>query len=287
MRLVCAVVYVCVTFLTCAQLEGYEGSYYLAVFNNEDEIILEENCWSGSVDEVVITSNKEKGPPSISYNSFHSEYLQIRNIVKTASSLNFEAFDPDAEEPLYRKLQLTYTEQNGQSTISLIDNSAEYTLIPITQKDQYEYVRCAEGDELDTEMLYTLSRQIFESLATANQNSFSEFTKDSGFKYMNNKQEDQLVTISQLFEKNGYSSWLRFVRERSNLFRCLDTSTPFNHCSSDMSIPTLMIKTYEQDNVVDIHVWDTKLNPYRLVIGCTVEEKWLYIKYIIVDVCAH
>lgn len=145
-----------------------------------------------------------------------------------------------------------------------------------------------DSEVIDMSTMYEISVQIFESLAKADQTKFSEFTTNNGFKYVNNQQEEVLITISQLFEKNGYSSWLRFVRERASMFTCTDSSTPFDYCTPNNEKPKLMIKTYPEDSsLVDIYVWDTRNNPYRMVIGCSVEGKWLFIKNINVEICAN
>lgn len=291
MRLVGVVLSVLFTIVTNAQLSSFEGNY-LVVGMNGEKLFLEENCWSGNVDEVIIKQNDNDGSASILFSSFHSEFLQIKNSNGDASMLSFEAFNPDEESPRIKKYELTQKKIGDQKVLSLLENGTETLLIPAFDRNNYEFIPCdeteGEGEVIDMSTMYDLSIQIFEALAKADQSKFSEFTTNNGFKYMNNHQEEVLVTISQLFEKNGYASWLRFVRERSSMFTCTDSSTPFDYCTPNNEKPKLMIKTYpEEPSSIDIYVWDTRNNPYRMVIGCTVEGKWLYIKNIIVEICAN
>lgn len=285
------IVSVILTFSQCiyAQLFEFVGDYYIAVVNDEsNELVIEENCWTGEPDVISIAYDEVMQKYLLIFKSFHNQTIQINFMEKKNTSIICKGYDPDDSEYLIRKYELqSFKEQEIPYLILNEDYTTEYVLIPFANSDLAQYKICAEENELDESALYELSKKLFTSIVNLDQETFGEFTNDNGFKFMFNQSESQLLTIGQLFENSGFSSWFQYVRGRSTEFSTLDTFTPFDHCEQTIKRPTLMIKRYNQDETtIDIHVWDSNTNPYRLVIGCEINEKWLIIKYIIIDICS-
>lgn len=127
-----------------AQVENFYGNYLIAVPGEENEITLEQNCWTMEIDEVILgPADYEDYEIELNFNSFHSINLMGKVLESSANGMRIEVRDPDMEEAEYEIYKFI---SHSDGRFMLVNESVEieHILIRVSDRDKYTYISCPE-----------------------------------------------------------------------------------------------------------------------------------------------
>ncbi len=138
------------------EIDAFKGVYLLAALNENDEVVLEENCWTKGLD--VFELNAYGDGASGYYFVFDGHHAYWYQVVNTELRGDTLILDVEAEEGYEENGNLQYKMFKIKNDAwRLEDTLGNYhILVKKEDKEQFKYIHCSEEAELTEEYLQDL-----------------------------------------------------------------------------------------------------------------------------------
>lgn len=127
-----------------AQVDVFYGNYYIGVPGENNEVSLEQNCWTMEIDEVIIgQADYDDYEIELIFNGFHSANLMGKVLESSIGGMRFQVHDADMEDAPYEVYKFTSL-SDGRCMLINESNEMGNILIRTADREKYTYIPCPE-----------------------------------------------------------------------------------------------------------------------------------------------
>jgi len=238
-----------------SQLQNYYGEYY-ALENDQDEFVLQENCWSMGLDQLSILAVHTSDPNKhlITFSSFHAENFVSFDVLQADDMLYVKAYLEDDPEKQVHSFEITTINgllsvyhRNYKSETFFVkkENRSDFKFVPCPEEESNSNEEVAEIVEIETPIEKVETEEskqtrmkgyllaLLDPLFTREEIKLNEFVSKRGFPFKypgSDPYTEVLFDASNMFQNSYFTDFIKpiedgswadlpvyFVKERAHL----------------------------------------------------------------------